>query len=123
MNNKAAHSPNVTYGSQQPIQPQTVAQNPCGINTPHQLHKATLEQATYHIAEVIAKHRWLRSKAASILEDMRQPMNLQTNFSTLEAVGLHSPRWYATQLMRAYMHTHSTYAVRQRIEQLYKVML
>ena len=80
-------------------------------------------QAQKHLELVLGKHPWLRSKAASILEDMRQPMNLQTNFSTLEAVGLHSPRWYSVQLMRAYMHTHSTQAVRQRIEQLYEVML
>jgi hypothetical protein len=120
MNNKATHSPNVTYGSQQPIQPQAVAQNPCGIDTPHQLHKATLEQATYHIALVLGKHHWLRNKAASILEDMRQHLPY---LPSLTAPREHSAKWYSVQLMRAYIHTHSTQAVRQRIEQLYEVML
>ena len=118
MNNKATHSPNVTYGSQQPIQPQAVAQNPCGIDQPHKLHTATLEQATYHIAEVIAKHRWLRSKAASILEQ-----SALEHLPSLADPREHSAKWYSVQLMRAYMHTHSTQAVRQRIEQLYEVML
>ena len=122
MNNKAAHSPNVTYGSQRPIQPQAVAQNPCGIDTPHKLHKATLEQATYHIAEVIAKHPWLRSKAASILEQM-QLQACMLYLPDLTDPREHSAKWYSVQLMRAYMHTHSTQAVRQRIEQLYEVML
>lgn len=122
MNNKATHSPNVTYGSQQPIQPQAVAQNPCGIDQPHQLHRATLQQAQKHIALVLTKHPWLRSKAASILEQM-QLKACMLYLPSLAAPGEHSARWYSVQLMRAYMHTHSTQAVRQRIEQLYEVML
>lgn len=120
MKSNPCYSPNVTYGSQQPIQPQTVAQNPCGIDTPHKLHTATLEQATYHISLVLGKHHWLRNKAASILEDMRQHLPY---LPSLAAPREHSARWYSVQLMRAYMHTHSTHSVRQRIEQLYEVML
>jgi hypothetical protein len=122
MNNKATHSPNVTYGSQQPIQPQAVAQNPCGIDTPHKLHTATLEQATYHLELVLGKHPWLRSKAAGILEDM-QLQACMPYLPSLAAPREHSAKWYSVQLMRAYMHTHSTHSVRQRIEQLYEVML
>lgn len=91
-----------------------------GIDTPHQLHKATLEQAQRHLELVLQQYPWLRSKAASILESMRIEMNMQLSLAEPRNF---SGRWYSVQLMRAYMHTHSTQAVRQRIEQLYEVML
>lgn len=104
------------------LAPHTVVHNGCGIDQPHQLHKATLQQAAAHIEQVLLKHPWLRSKAASILEQM-QLKACMLYLPSLAAPGEHSARWYSVQLMRAYMHTHSTQAVRQRIEQLYEVML
>lgn len=118
MSSKATHSPNVTYGSQQPMQPQTVAQNPCGIDQPHKLHTATPQQAQKHIRRVLCQHPWLRSKAASILEQ-----SALEHLPDLSQPRLHSETWYSVQLMRAYLHRDGTQAVRQRIEQLYEVML
>ena len=118
MKSNPCYSPNVTYSSQQPILPQTVAQNPCGIDQPHKLHTATPQQAQKHIRKVLCQHPWLRSKAASILEQ-----SALEHLPDLSQPRLHSETWYATQLMRAYLHRGSTQAVRQRIEQLYEVML
>lgn len=100
------------------VQPQTVAQNPCGIDQPHKLHTATPQQAQKHIRRVLCQHPWLRSKAASILEQ-----SALEHLPDLSQPRLHSETWYSVQLMRAYLHRGSTYAVRQRIEQLYEVML
>ena len=102
------------------VQIQTVAHNPCGIDQPHKLHTATPQQAQQHIEQVLAQYPWLRSKAASVLESMRTEMNMQLSLAEPRNFGA---RWYSVQLMRAYLHTHSTQAVRQRIEQLYEVML
>lgn len=104
-----------------PVPPQTVTQNPCGIDQPHQphqLHTATPQQAQQHIRRVLCQHPWLRSKAASILEQ-----SALEHLPDLSQPRLHSETWYSVQLMRAYLHSHSTQAVRQRIEQLYEVML
>lgn len=100
------------------VQLQTVAQNPCGIDQPHKLHTATPQQAQQHIRRVLCQHPWLRSKAASILGQ-----SALEHLPDLSQPRLHSETWYATQLMRAYLHRGSTQAVRQRIEQLYEVML
>lgn len=89
-----------------------------GIDTPHQLHKATLEQAQRHLELVLQQYPWLRSKAASILEQ-----SALEHLPSLAEPRNFSGRWYSVQLMRAYIHSHSTQAVRQRIEQLYEVML
>ena len=100
------------------LRPQTVAHNPCGIDQPHQLAQATPQQAQQHIRRVLCQHPWLRSKAASILEQ-----SALEHLPDLSQPRLHSETWYATQLMRAYLHRGSTQAVRQRVEQLYEVML
>lgn len=104
------------------LAPHTVVHNGCGIDQPHQLHKATLQQAAAHIEQVLLKYPWLCSKAASILEEM-QLIACMLYLPNLEDAREYSARWYSVQLMRAYMHTHSTIQVRQRIEQLYEVML
>lgn len=104
------------------IQPQTVAQNPCGIDQPHKLHTATPQQAQQHIEQVLAQYPWLRSKAASILQQMELKACM-LYLPSLADPREHSAKWYSVQLMRAYLHSHSTQAVRQRIEQLYEVML
>lgn len=93
--------------------------SPCGIDQPHCLHKATLHEATLHIRKVLCRFPWLKRKAASILQQAEY---------YLPQPSLHNPRaysetWYAAQLLRAYMHKHSTPAVCQQIEQLYEVML
>lgn len=89
-----------------------------GIDTPNNLHGATLEQAHAHLCSVLDTFPWTKYKAARIMEAMRHSLNLR---ACLAEPMHHRPSWYSSYLLRIYVHAACTPSLRRQIEELYEI--